>query len=77
MVVRQNWATHVNRILRSGHYTWIGDGLAGHKVEHALTRILVDAMHMCRRENLDWDSVLADSMCQFLEEEEQAAGADS
>ena len=77
MVTRQNWAPHVNRILRSRHYTWIGDGLAGHKVEHALTRILVDAMHMCQRENLDWDSVLADSKCQFLEEEKQAERADA
>ncbi len=76
MVVRQNWATHVNRILRSRHYTWIGDGLAGHKVDQALARILVDTMHMCRRENLEFDTVMADSMRQFLEEvaeEEQAA----
>jgi hypothetical protein len=77
MVARQNWATHVNRILRSRHYTWIGDGLAGHKVEHALTRILVDAMHMCERENLDWDTVLANSTRQFLEEETQTARTDS
>jgi hypothetical protein len=73
MVARQNWAPHVNRILRSRRYTWIGDGLAGHNVEDALTQIVVDAMHMCQRENLDWDAVLADSMRHFFEEEKQAA----
>jgi len=32
---------------------------------------------MCQRENLDWDSVLADSKRQFLEEEKQAERADA
>ncbi len=73
MVARKNWAPHVNRILRSRHYTWIGDGLAGHNVEEAVTQILVDAMHLCRHEGLDWDGMLASASRQLHEEERIAS----
>lgn len=68
MVARQNWPQRIEGIIRSRHYTWIGDGLAGDAIPDALTQIVADAMHICRREGIDWQSIVEDGRRQFEEE---------
>lgn len=58
---RNNWARHVEGIIRSRHYTWIGDGLAGQDVPDAMSQIMTDVMHICRREGIALDELLAES----------------
>lgn len=68
MVARQNWPQRIDGIIRSRHYTWIGDGLAGNAIPDALTQIVADAMHICRHEGIDWQSIIENGHRQFEEE---------
>ena len=68
MVARQNWPQRIDEIIRSLKYTWIGDGLAGNAIPDALTQIVADAMHICRREGIDWQTILENGQRQFDEE---------
>lgn len=71
--VRSHWASHIDQIRRSGHYTWLGEGLAGQPTEMALTDILADIRHLCVREGLSFDSLVRNSREQFEHEESTIA----
>lgn len=58
---RKNWSRHVDGIIRSRHYTWIGEGLAGSDVPEAMSQIMTDVMHICRREGIALDDIIAES----------------
>jgi hypothetical protein len=66
---RAHWDRHVDQIIRSQHYTWLGEGLAGEQPATALTSILADIMHICAREGISWDTLVARSRAQFEYEE--------
>ena len=65
---REHWDRHVDQIIRSQHYTWLGEGLAGESPATALTDIVADIMHICAREGLSWDTLVARSRAQFERE---------
>jgi hypothetical protein len=69
---RAHWDRHVDQIIRSQHYTWLGEGLAGEPPATALTSILADIMHICAREGLSWDTLVARSRAQFEREEAES-----
>ena len=60
MAQRENWSRHVADIIRSRHYTWIAEGLAGLPPREALTQILTDVMHICREQDIEFDDLLAE-----------------
>lgn len=66
---RNNWSRHIDQVLRSRHYTWLAEGLAGAPLEQALTEITADMMHMCERSGISWESVLEQSHELFSQEE--------
>ena len=66
---RANWYRHIEQVLRSKHYTWIAEGLAGAPVDQALVAITADLMHICRRSGLSWEDLIARSQ-QMCEREE-------
>jgi hypothetical protein len=66
---RADWFRQIEQILRSKHYTWIAEGLAGAPVEEALVAITTDLMHICHRSGLSWEE-LADRSQQMFEREE-------
>src|SRR5262249_58499845 len=37
---RVRWDRHVDQVIRSQHYTWLGEGLAGEPLSSALTDIM-------------------------------------
>ena len=69
---RVRWDRHVDQVIRSQHYTWLGEGLAGEPLSEALTDMLADIMHICARQGIAWDSLVARSRAQFEREEAQA-----
>jgi hypothetical protein len=70
---RAQWDRHVNQVVRSQHYTWLGEGLAGEPPAEALTDILCDIMHICARQGVSWEQLVARSRAQFEREEAEAA----
>jgi hypothetical protein len=68
---RATWSRHVDQVLRSQHYTWLGEGLAGEPVGEALTDIVTDIMHICTRQGIPWESLVTRSRAQFEREEAQ------
>lgn len=70
---RSDWSHHVDNIIRSGHYTWIGEGQAGQDIDDALTSILTDMMHICERQDLDFSELVERARIQFEAEQEQLA----
>ncbi len=70
---RSIWNRHVDQVVRSQHYTWLGEGLAGEPLAEALTDIICDMMHICARQGLSWDQLVARSRAQFEREEAEAA----
>jgi hypothetical protein len=70
---RVNWDHHVDEIVRSQHYTWIGEGLGGEPLGEALTDMMADIMHICRREAISWEKLVARSRAQFEREEAEVA----
>lgn len=70
MVARHNWSKHVERIVRSRHYTWIGEGLGGDQPADAIVQIIADSMHICEKEGLDFDELVEQGRRQFAEEEQ-------
>ena len=58
---RENWLRHVDDIIRSRRYTWIGEGLGGRDVPEAMSQIMTDVMHICDREGISLDELLAES----------------
>lgn len=68
---RENWSRHVDDIIRSGHYTWIAEGLGGSEPREAMLQIMTDVMHICRRQGIPLNDLLAASR-QLVEREEAA-----
>jgi len=66
---RTNWSHQIDQIIRSKHYTWLGEGLGGEPHELALTTMLVDIQHICKRRGIAWDQLLQKSRAQFEQEE--------
>jgi len=66
---RTNWSHEIDQIIRSKHYTWLGEGLGGEPHERALATIMVDIMHICRRKGIAWERLLQQSRAQFEQEE--------
>ena len=57
---RNDWSRHVDGIIRSRHYTWIGEGLGGREVPEAMSQIMTDVMHICRQEGISLDDIIAE-----------------
>ncbi len=68
---REDWSRHIDQVLRSKHYTWIAEGLAGAPLREALTTITADLMHLCHRSGLSWEQLLAESSDLCATEESQ------
>lgn len=68
---RENWSRHVDQILRSKHYTWIGEGLGGAPAQDAMVAITADLMHMCHRMGVSWDDLVhrSQQLCDCEESE--------
>ena len=67
--LREGWSEHIDQIIRSKHYTWLGEGLAGEALPEALACMLTDIMHICKRQNLSFDDLLDACRKQFVAEE--------
>ncbi len=74
---RVKWDRHVDQIIHSQRYTWLGEGHGGESLAEALTDMMADIMHICRRTALSWDNLVAMSRAQFDREESDAARYDS
>lgn len=70
---RAHWDRNVDHVIRSLHYTRLGEGLAGERPYAALTEMLADIQHICVRQGIGWDTLVAHSQAQFEREEAQAA----
>jgi hypothetical protein len=70
---RVQWDRHVEQVVRSQHYTWLGEGLAGEPLTEALTDIMCDMMHICARQGMSWEQLLDGSRAQFEREEADVA----
>jgi len=70
---RARWDRHVEQVIRSQHYTWLGEGLAGEPLSEALTDIMSDIMHICARQGMSWEQLLARSRAQFEREEAEVS----
>ena len=79
MIVEQHsHLRHVNDVLRSGHYTWLSEGLAGEPIDVAMTRLTANIMHVCDRAGVSWDEVVQRAHEQFetdLEQTFESSGA--
>jgi hypothetical protein len=73
---RAYWDRNVDQVIRSQHYTRLGEGLAGEPANAALTDILADVMHICVRQRMSWETLVARARAQFEHEEAQAIQAD-
>ncbi|MFN0056745.1 MAG: hypothetical protein ACKV0T_31765 [Planctomycetales bacterium] len=72
---RVRWDRHVDQVIRSQHYTRLGEGLAGETPHAALAAMLTDIMHICVRQGIPWESLVSRSRAQF--EQEEAAQQDT
>lgn len=70
---RVGWERHVDQVIRSQHYTWLAEGLGGAPLPQALTDIIADMMHICVRQGISWDDLVARSRAQFEREEDQVS----
>lgn len=70
---RINWDEHVDQIIRSQRYTWLGEGHGGEPMSDALTDMMADIMHICRRKSISWERLVARSRAQFEREEREVA----
>ena len=71
--LRDHWLDHIRDVIRSRHYTWLPEGLGGEPVDVAMTCLLTDIMHVCKRCNVDFDQILEASRKRFEVEEAEAA----
>ena len=69
MSVRSGWKQHVEQVIRSQHYTWIGEGLGGEPLGEALTNMMADIMHICAHQGISWEQLVTRSRVQFEGEE--------
>jgi hypothetical protein len=70
---RPQWSRHIDQMIRSHRFNRIGEGLAGAPLDDALVEITADVMHLCKREGLDWDTVLQRAQTLFDREERRRA----
>jgi hypothetical protein len=68
-----DWPRHIDQILRSRHYTWLGEGHGGRPVPEALVSITTDIMHLCRRAGLSVEDLVRESRERFEDEERELA----
>ncbi len=73
-VERSDWERHVIDVVRSRHYTWLPIGLGGEPVNIAMSYLVTDIMHVCKRTGIDWKKVLAEATSRFEEEEQGSSG---
>lgn len=66
---RRHWYRHIVDVIRSRHYTWLGSGLGGDPIDEAMVTITTDVMHICKRQGIDVDSLIAKSRARFEQEE--------
>ena len=66
---RNHWSQEIDDVIRSKHYTWLAMGLGGDPVEDAMTTLLVDIMHICKRQAIDWEQMVEKSRTRFEMEE--------
>jgi hypothetical protein len=72
--IRDRWDRTVDQVIRSQHYTRLGEGLAGETPTAALTDMLTDIMHICARQGIAWEGLVTRSRAQFEREEAEMAG---
>jgi len=69
--LRKNWSHSIDEVIRSRHYNWLGYGLGGEPVGEAMSTLLADVMHICKRHGIPWDEIVKNAREQFeLEERE-------
>tara|TARA_R110002072_G_scaffold145460_1_gene291952 strand:- start:103559 stop:103807 length:249 start_codon:yes stop_codon:yes gene_type:complete len=68
-VQRDHWLEHVDEIIRSRHYTWLPQGLGGEPVDEAMSWLVTDIMHICKRSGVDWEDILQRGQARFQKEE--------
>ena len=68
---RPDWSRRIDQVLRSQRYTLVAEGLSGEPIEKAITDITADLMHLCRRQGVNFDQLLAQSRKQAEQEEKQ------
>ena len=73
---RGGWKKHIEQIIRSQHYTWIGEGLVGEPLAVALTDMMTDIMHICARQGMSLEQLIARSRAQYEREEADADSED-
>lgn len=66
---RSHWLDDVRAVIRSRHYNWLPEGLAGEPVDIAMTYLLTDIMHICQRTGATFESILEQAREQFQDEE--------
>lgn len=66
---RRNWDRQVADVIRSRHYTWLGQGLSGDPVDEAMVTLAADVMHVCKQQGIDIDWLIEQSRAQFEYEE--------
>src|SRR5258708_24640557 len=49
---RVQWDRHVDQVVRSQHYTWLGERLAGRPLPQAATHTLFDIIQLCARHGM-------------------------
>jgi hypothetical protein len=70
---RDGWDRRIDQVIRSQHYTWLGEGLAGQPLSQALTDMVTDIMHICVRQGTSWENLVTRSRAQFEREEAQVS----
>ena len=70
---RLHWSRHIDQMIRSNRYNRIGEGLAGAPLDEALVEITTDVMHLCKREGIEWESVLKRAQALYEREERRRA----
>lgn len=72
---RQHWYRKIADVIRSRHYTWLGQGLGGDPVDQAMITLTADVMHICREQGIDFDWLIEQSKKRVEQEETALSGA--
>ena len=68
--INEDWSHRIEQVIRSRHYTWLGEGLGGMPIKEAIVTLMADLMHICKHEGIPWDHVAELGSEQFAEEED-------
>ena len=66
---RSHWSRKIADVIRSRHYTWLGQGLGGAPVDEAMVTLTTDVMHICKRQGIDIGWLIEQSKAKFEQEE--------